>query len=65
MRRRGLLAGIAALLFAALLFVGCGADGEDSGRGTESHGDWTPDWLTETSVEDPGAWFSVSIIPVE
>lgn len=59
MRVRKLLAAVLALLFAAVLLAGCGEDGEDA-----SSGEWSK-WLTETSVEDPGAWFSVSVLPVE
>lgn len=61
MSTRKLLAALLALLFTAVLLVGCGGDrdGEDA-----SSGDWSK-WLTETSVEDPGAWFSVSVLPVE
>ena len=59
MRTRRLLLSIlaGALVLACLLISGCGEDGE--GAKEESM------WLTETSLEDPGAWFSVSILPVE
>lgn len=48
---------VGALVLVCLLISGCGEDGEE---GSESFM-----WLTETSLEDPGAWFSVSILPVE
>ncbi len=50
------------VLLCCLLLIwvcGCGGDGgEDASCGISG-------WLTETSVEDPGAWFSVSVLPVE
>lgn len=49
------------VLLCCLLFVGvcgCGGDGGDETDGISG-------WLTETSVEDPDAWFSVSVLPVE
>lgn len=58
-----LLALAAGLLLAAVLFAGCGGDGEEAKE--SEHADSWSTWLTETSVEDPGAWFSVSVLPVE
>lgn len=56
--RRLLTAALAgALVLACLLLSGCGEDGGDASEPSM--------WLTETSLEDPGAWFSVSILPVE
>ena len=58
MRRLILFALAGALLFACLLFSGCGEGGE-SDAGEPSM------WLTETSLEEPGAWFTVSVLPLE
>lgn len=60
MRKRTLSVAAAVLLLAVLLLVSCGKDREDTDAAQES---WQ--WLTETSVEDPGAWFSVSVLPVD
>lgn len=48
------------LSFVCLLVSGCGPDGKETGGGQDGES-----WLTETSLEDPDAWFSVSVLPVE
>ena len=63
MGMKKLFAATAALLFAAVLLAGCGEDGGET-KGSGDRDGWS-EWLTETSVEDPGAWFSVSVLPVE
>ena len=60
--RRSIAAALAGvLILACLLISGCGEGDEDA---SEETGELSM-WLTETSLEDPGAWFSVSILPVE
>ena len=50
-----------AVLLCGLLLAGVCGCGDDGGDVSDDRSDW----LTETSVENPDAWFTVSVLPIE
>ncbi len=50
-----------AVLLCGLLLAGVCGCGDDGGDASDDRSDW----LTETSVENPDAWFTVSVLPIE
>ncbi len=51
------------LLLLCLFLGSCG--GKDKDNATSDAEKWFPGSLTETSVENPDGWYSVTAIPVE